>query len=122
MIAIVSKKIDNTGVIISIDKDMKLIPSIIYNPNKNIWCKITEKEAMFNFYSMLVTGDTADGIKGAKGVGEAWVKKNLSIDFTIEEYEKAVLQAYLKASKGNEELAKQELELNRKLITFAEEI
>lgn len=116
MISIVSNKIDNTGVIVSIDKDMKIIPSIIYNPNKNLWIKVSEKEALFNFYSQLVVGDSADKIPGAFRIGEAWVKKNIHIDMTIEEYETKVLEAYIKAAKGDENQAKLDMELNRKLI------
>lgn len=121
MISIVSNKIDNTGIIVSIDKDMKIIPSIIYNPNKDYWIKVSEREALYNFYSQLVIGDSADKIPGAFKIGEAWVKKNLHTDMSIEEYEAKVLEAYIKAAKGNVEQAKFDMELNRQLIQLKKE-
>jgi len=114
----VSKKIDHTGIIASIDKDLKQIPGIHYNYNKNIWCKVTEKEALFNLYTQFVVGDTTDGIKGAKGVGIAWVNKNMNINMSKEELDNVVFQAYLKASKGNAEEAQKEMELNKQLLTL----
>tara|TARA_R110000868_G_scaffold179968_3_gene420440 strand:+ start:3440 stop:4240 length:801 start_codon:yes stop_codon:yes gene_type:complete len=114
----VSKKIDHTGIIASIDKDLKQIPGIHYNYNKNIWCKVTEKEGLFNLYTQFVVGDTTDGIKGAKGVGISWVNKNMNIDMSKEQLGEAVFQAYVKSTKGDLELAKTEMELNKQLLTL----
>lgn len=116
----ISKQINHSGIILSPDKDMKQIPSIIFDYKKGLWFKISEKEALYNFYYLLICGDSGDNIPGAYRCGDKYFKSNFNIDMTIEEYEKASLTAYLKASKGEEEEAKRLLELNRQLVGLKE--
>ena len=68
--------VDNV-IIMSIDKDYKQFPCWFYDYNyKNReFIKITEEEALNNFYSQMIIGDTADNIKVCKGYGKAYALK-----------------------------------------------
>lgn len=56
--------------IVSIDKDMKQIPSYVFNPDKDLTPKrIREKEANRLHYIQTLTGDAVDGYTGIPGVG-----------------------------------------------------
>ena len=63
--------------IVSIDKDYKQFPALIYNyhfKHKEI-LHISEKEALYNFYEQMIVGDTADNVNYFKGMGKAFAKK-----------------------------------------------
>ena len=63
--------------IVSIDKDYKQFPCLMYNyhyKHKTI-LDISEKEAMYNFYEQMIVGDTADNVNYFKGKGKAFAKK-----------------------------------------------
>ena len=68
--------VDNV-IIMSLDKDYKQFPCWFYDYNyKNReLIKITEEEALNNFYSQMIIGDTADNIKVCKGYGKAYALK-----------------------------------------------
>ena len=68
--------VDNV-IIMSLDKDYKQFPCWFYDYNyKNReLIKITEDEALNNFYSQMIIGDTADNIKVCKGYGKAYALK-----------------------------------------------
>lgn len=56
--------------IVSIDKDMKQIPTYVFNPDKDLTPKlIREKEANRLHYIQTLTGDAVDGYTGIPGVG-----------------------------------------------------
>ena len=67
----------NNVIIMSLDKDYKQFPCWFYDYNyKNReLIKITEEEALNNFYSQMIIGDTADNIKVCKGYGKAYALK-----------------------------------------------
>ena len=76
--------------IVSIDKDLDLIPGWHYNHVKQVLYYVNEWEAIYNFYYQLLVGDPADNIKGAKGIGKAKAVKILDDCDTEEELFNAV--------------------------------
>jgi DNA polymerase-1 len=57
-------------VIVSIDKDMRTIPSVVYNPDNDFKPKtISRKQADLWFFTQALAGDPTDGYKGCKGIG-----------------------------------------------------
>jgi 5'-3' exonuclease len=75
-----SKSIGRDNVIIvSIDKDYKQFPCLMYNyhfKHKVIY-DITEQEALYNFYEQMIIGDTADNVNYCKGYGKKYAEKYL---------------------------------------------
>jgi 5'-3' exonuclease len=75
-----SKSIGRDNVIIvSIDKDYKQFPCLMYNyhfKHKVIY-DITESEALYNFYEQMIIGDTADNVNYCKGYGKKYAEKYL---------------------------------------------
>ena len=63
-------------IIVSIDKDYKQLPCIIYDYHykKQCYHNITEAEAKYNFYEQMIVGDTADNVNFCKGYGVKYVK------------------------------------------------
>jgi len=57
------------SVICSIDKDLMQILGNHYNFVRKEHTFVTPEEALRYFYRQILTGDTADNIKGAKGIG-----------------------------------------------------
>ena len=76
-----AEEVKNNGVdsviIMSIDKDYKQFPCWFYDYNykKRELIKISESEALNNFYSQMIIGDSADNIKVCKGYGKAYALK-----------------------------------------------
>ena len=66
-------------IIASIDKDYKQFPCwlYIYRGKQKGLFKISEQEAVENFYSQMIIGDTADNVNYCKGYGKAYAKKLL---------------------------------------------
>lgn len=64
-------------IIVSIDKDYKQLPCIIYDYHykKQCYYNITEAEARYNFYEQMITGDAADNVNYCKGYGPAYCRK-----------------------------------------------
>jgi 5'-3' exonuclease len=54
-------------IICSADKDLKTIPGALWNGDKLL--SISEGDANLWFYTQVLTGDTADGYPGCKGIG-----------------------------------------------------
>lgn len=63
--------------IVSIDKDLLMIPGWHYNFVKDELIFVSEFDGLRNFYSQLLIGDPADNIKGAQGIGKAKAAKIL---------------------------------------------
>lgn len=61
--------------IVSIDKDYKQFPALIYNYVRKEVYDITEDQALYNFYEQCIVGDTADNVNYFKGKGKAFAKK-----------------------------------------------
>jgi 5'-3' exonuclease len=64
----------NEVIIVSIDKDYKQLPCIMYNYHLKHQCyyDIDEEQAKRNFYTQMITGDTADNVNFCKGYGEKY--------------------------------------------------
>ena len=64
-------------IIVSIDKDYKQFPALIYNyhPKTKKILDISEQEALYNFYEQMIAGDTADNVNYFKGKGKAFAKR-----------------------------------------------
>lgn len=63
--------------IVSIDKDYKQFPCLMYNyhyKHKEVY-DISEEQAMYNFYEQMIAGDTADNVNYFKGKGKRFAEK-----------------------------------------------
>ncbi len=80
----------------TIDKDLNNTPGTHYNFNKGIVYEVTEMEAMVNFYTQILTGDTADNIPGIKGIGPKTAAKILHGCRTPCDFEEAIFPHYEK--------------------------
>ena len=116
MVYEVSNKIDNNGIIVYVDHDLLEIPSLFYNYQKNRWHKVTEEEALWNEYNKYVKGEAGDNVNLCKGVGQKFFEKTFTKGMSIEEYEKGLLTCFLKAYKGDEKLAIENLTLTKRLL------
>ena len=66
--------------IVSIDKDYKQFPCLMYNYHykHKVVYDITESDAMYNFYEQMIIGDTADNVNYFKGKGKKYAEKYLA--------------------------------------------
>ena len=69
---------DMDSVICSIDKDLLQIEGHHYNFVTDEWKTIDERTGMYNFYTQMIVGDSADNLKGVKGKGEVAACKMLA--------------------------------------------
>ena len=86
---------------VSIDKDMKTIPGIHYNPDTGESFEITGAEADYHFYKQILTGDSTDNYPGCPGVGPKTAEKILS-QCGPDEYQNAVFETYRKNNVDNQ--------------------
>ena len=76
-----AEEVEKNGVdsviIMSLDKDYKQFPCWFYDYNykRRELVKISQEEALNNFYSQMIIGDTADNINYCKGYGKSYAKK-----------------------------------------------
>lgn len=63
--------------IVTIDKDLDMIPGAHYNPVKDLYYHMDEESAWRAFYSQLLTGDRTDNIMGIHGIGPKKAKAAL---------------------------------------------
>ena len=66
---------EEVAMIVSIDKDYKQLPCLYYNYIKKEYYEISEQEALKNFYTQMITGDSADNVKICKGYGEKYANR-----------------------------------------------
>jgi 5'-3' exonuclease len=93
-IAILATSYFPEAVIVSIDKDFKQVPGLLYNPTKNEWTEVSEEEGRYFFYTQLLTGDRVDNIHGVNKVGPVTAAKILEGATTEQEMWKRCLEAY----------------------------
>tara|TARA_R110000782_G_scaffold40130_1_gene92717 strand:+ start:1650 stop:2366 length:717 start_codon:yes stop_codon:yes gene_type:complete len=82
--------------IVSIDKDYKQFPCLIYNyhyKHKTI-LDINESEAMYNFYEQCIIGDGADNVNYFKGKGKKFAEKYFVDCNTKYQYTKKLYQLF----------------------------
>ena len=68
----------NSVYIVGVDKDLLQIPATHYNHKKNSFNFVSEALACKTFYAQMLIGDSADNIKGVKGIGMRKASKILS--------------------------------------------
>jgi DNA polymerase-1 len=78
----------------TIDKDLDNTPGKHYNFNRKEIYDVTPEQAMRNFYTQCLTGDTADNIPGIRGIGPATARKLLDGCRCPNEYEDILLRVY----------------------------
>jgi hypothetical protein len=84
----------DNSIIVSIDKDLDMIPGHHYNPVKKDHYYVNDKVALKNFYRQILTGDKVDNVQGLRGIGPKKADKILGdFDTDLAMYE-AVLKAY----------------------------
>jgi len=88
--------------IVSIDKDYKQFPCLMYNyhyKHKEI-LDISEEEAMYNFYEQCIVGDTADNVNYFKGKGKKFAEKHFKDCTTKYQYTKKLYELFKQEYKG----------------------
>lgn len=96
----------NNVMIVSIDKDYKQFPALIYNyhyKHKKI-LDITEAEALYNFYEQMIVGDTADNVNFFKGKGVKFAQKYFKDCSTKYQYTKKLYELFKKEYKSKAKL------------------
>ena len=75
-------------VIAAIDKDYLQLPATIYSwAGKRMgFTYVSEKEAMYNFWSQMIIGDTADNVNYLKGKGVKFSEKYLQNTNSLTQY------------------------------------
>lgn len=101
LIAIRATELGPDTIIASVDKDFLQVPCIFYNIMKETLTNTSEKEGIKFLYTQMLTGDTTDNIKGAKGIGPKKAEKILAGCETEEELWENVVKGY----NGNKEEA-----------------
>ena len=92
----------NNVMIVSIDKDYKQFPALIYNyhyKHKEV-LDISEEEALYNFYEQMIIGDTADNVNYFKGKGKKYAEKYLADCNTKYQYTRKMLELFQEKYKG----------------------
>jgi len=84
--------LSGSGVMVSIDKDLRTVPGLLYNPNKpDDGIEIIEEdEADYNHLYQTLIGDSTDGYSGCPSIGPKRASKILNEDCSWE----AVMFAY----------------------------
>lgn len=74
-----ARHIKGDRIIVSIDKDMKTVPGLHFDPNKpeEGIVEVSEDQADYNHMLQTLTGDVTDGYKGCPGVGPKKAEKIL---------------------------------------------
>jgi DNA polymerase-1 len=96
-----TQSFDEDTIIVSDDKDLQTIAGYHYNKGEVI--EVSEQQALKNFYTQVLTGDTADNYKGCRGVGPVKAERILAGCRTSLDMWQAVLGAYAKAEQPSED-------------------
>ena len=107
MVARYWKKIsDDIGrdevMIVSIDKDYKQFPCLMYNYHykHQVVLDISEEEAMYNFYEQCIVGDTADNVNYFKAKGKKFAEKHFKDCTTKYQYTRKLYELFKLEYKG----------------------
>ena len=88
--------------IVSIDKDYKQFPCLMYNyhfKHREVY-NISEYQALYNFYEQMIIGDTADNVNYCKGYGKKFSEKYLKDCKTQYQFTKAIYELFKKIHRG----------------------
>jgi len=125
LIGIASAKGDpETTVVCTIDKDMMQLPGWNFNFVKNEWTYITPEDGNKFFYTQILTGDSADNIKGIHRVGPVtagkildWCTDELDMyNACVDAYAEDIGKDYAPQDMGEFELAKERVLENARLL------
>jgi 5'-3' exonuclease len=94
LIGIEATRVGPKVVIASADKDMLQLAAYHFNFNKNEWKTVDATEGLQFFYTQILTGDTADNIKGLYRVGPVKAEKILKGITEERELWNTVVEAY----------------------------
>lgn len=94
---------DESTIICTNDKDLRMIPGHHYNLNTRELSYVTEDEADWWFYMQLLMGDRTDNIRGVVGIGDKTASKILSTCRTNADRYKACMDTYYSVYKDNAE-------------------
>ena len=86
----------NNVMIVSIDKDYRQFPCLLYNyhyKHKEIY-DISEEQALYNFYEQMISGDPADNVNYFKGKGKKFCKKYYEDCYTEYQYRKQLYKLF----------------------------
>ena len=88
--------------IVSIDKDYKQFPCLMYNYHykHKVILDISEEEAMYNFYEQCIVGDTADNVNYFKGKGKKYAEKHFKDCTTKYQYTRKLYELFKLEYKG----------------------
>lgn len=81
-------------VIVSIDKDLLMIPGTHYNFVKPEWTEVSQEQGDYFFYKQLLTGDQVDNIQGVPGIGPKKAEKAYQGCTTVQEMYQKALEMY----------------------------
>lgn len=87
---------DRSTCIVTIDKDLNMIPGWHYNWVKEEMFDVSISDANRNFYWQMLVGDTTDNIPGIRGVGPKTADKLLRKDAEEAEWKGIVKDLYYK--------------------------
>lgn len=117
-IAILSREFGDLAILSYIDKDLDSIGECtVYNYQKKYWYKVSSEEARYNLAKQTGIGDASDNIKTCKGLGEAKIKKYISLGMTDYQYMKGLIQAYKDYNKDVEDV-KPLIRMTYKLVSL----
>jgi len=88
--------------IVSIDKDYKQFPCLMYNYHykHQVILDISEEEAMYNLYEQFIIGDTADNVNYFKGKGKKYAEKHFKDCTTKYQYTRKLYELFKQEYKG----------------------
>lgn len=84
---------DDTTIICANDKDMLTIPGSHYNFVKDEFKQVSEEEANYMFWWLMLVGDAADNIKGVAGIGPVKAQRLLT-NLDPSEWEESIRDLY----------------------------
>ena len=84
LVAMEHHKRDYESIVVSTDKDLLQLYGRHYNPKKKLFQTVSPLEGLRFFYTQCLEGDTADNVKGVKGIGKVKAARYLA-DATTEE-------------------------------------
>lgn len=92
----------NEVMIVSIDKDYKQFPCLMYNYHykHKQFLDISEEEALYNFYEQMIIGDTADNVNYFKGKGKKFAESYLADCKSNYQYTKRMYELFKQEYKG----------------------
>ena len=82
-------------IVVSIDKDLLMIPGKHYNLNREDVTDISIEEGRRRYYTQILMGDQMDNIPGVRGMGPKKTEKHLKDCVTDNDFQEAVVSAYI---------------------------